>query len=150
MAITVTPHIRQVWLRHKATCVRNGIGPFTLMHRGERGSNAAGANPNNTIYSQSAPTTSDESTTNYTVWAVWKPAVIRGGSSDAADTAAGRSWSQRNMGQICILDTSGNQVTISDEDWLVAPDGTRFKIENPSISPDGAYYNFTAIRQGAG
>lgn len=69
-----------------------------------------------------------------------------GGSPDAGDVKASRAWLFRFLGQVPSIDDNGNPVNIQDEDFGIDPQGRRFRIENPMLSPDGCFWSFEGIR----
>jgi hypothetical protein len=69
-----------------------------------------------------------------------------GGSFDGGDTKAVRGWVFRFVGQVPAIDDNGNAITMQDDDFGVDPQGRRFRIENPVLSPDAGYWTFEGVR----
>lgn len=143
MPVTLA-QLRALRLAKKA-CARAKVGPMTLKHRGLAGTQTAVGN-NKVLKARSGSKTL-EATTDSLVYVVWEPVKVRGGTTEGGDGPAGRTWIGRLFAQMTALDTSANPITLSDDDWVLAPDGTIFKVENPTISPDGGFYTFVAVTQ---
>lgn len=139
---------------HRDTCIENGIGPLLYKSRSPEGTvtvntGGEGNAQYNTTFVQATQYRTDDSepTSDTYVWATWTPQELRVGANDAGDSVAMGAWMQRMKGQMAALDVDGNPVTMQDQDWMVAPDGTRLQVINPVISPDNAMWTFEAISQ---
>lgn len=144
MAVT-TAQLRVNRMFRRA-CQANKIGTATLKHRTRNETQTTSATGNVLTRTRSGNKTL-ETTTDFQVWVAWEPMRVRGGAADAGDNAAGRQWIGRQFGQVPSIDSSNNPISIADQDWLVAPDGMMFELENPVISADGSYYTFEMVTQ---
>lgn len=131
----------------KRACQANKIKPCTLKHRSRLESVTTNAPTGNVMAKARSGSRTLETTTDFQVWVSWESMRVRGGAADAGDGAAGRQWIGRQYGQIPAIDTTANPISIHDQDWLIAPDGMIFEIENPVISADGSYYTFEMVTQ---
>lgn len=104
-------------------------------------------NPSAVRYSDPDPRTQDNPMDPVVnVWMTWVPRRVMGGTPDAGDTKAGRAWIFRFLGQCPAIDDNGNNIVLQDEDFGIDPQGHRFRVENPMLSPDGAFWSFEGIR----
>lgn len=132
----------------RQVCADNKIAAMTLKHRSLSGTESTPTGSPVEILRPRSGTSVLESTTDYTVYVVFRALKQRGGSSDGGDSPAGAAWIARNFGQVCALDVNANPISIADNDWLVLPNGEGLlKIENPISDPSGSYYTFSGVMQ---
>ena len=154
MSSTVTAAQIDCLRLYADACRANGIQPALFRHRLPEGTVTAntngpspGAQRNKSFVQSTAYRPDDVTTEDAWVWAEWEPQELRVGVKDAGDSPVFGAWMQRGKGQMCALDTNGNPVNIADEDWLVMPGGSLFRLENPVISPDGCWWLYEAWTQ---
>lgn len=130
------------------TCLGNQFGQTTFFHRHPEGTlSSVSGNPNATLYTDPNPRTQDNPMdAGVSLWMTWTPRRIMGTATDSGDTKAMRAWIFRFLGQVPAIDDGGNQVNLQDEDFGIDPQGRRFRIENPMLSPDGAFWSFEGVR----
>lgn len=144
----ITAAMRQMLRDFKDVCADNGIAPCTFKHRGRQGTESTDAPTGNIRWKHSVATTSLPATTDYQVYAFWDIEKQRGNQADGGDTAAAAAYIPRARGEMCSVATDGQTIVqVMDADWLVVPDGDLFRIENPTISPDGSFWVFEMVRQ---
>jgi hypothetical protein len=94
-------------------------------------------------YQQPDPRQSDNPVVNTggtLIWATWQPLRVRASSQDGGDTPAARMWVSKSEIQFPAIDDTWAQITVQDDDFITDDQGARYNIENPMLSPDGAFW----------
>lgn len=134
----------EIYRLAKDVCLGNGHVQKTFLHRTTEGVlTAVSEFPGNTDYEEPGPRSSDNPVSpagGTQVYATWQPLRMRGGTQDAGDTPAARFWSGKSEVQFPAIDDNFNQLTITDDDFITDDQGFRYNIENPILSPDGAFW----------
>jgi hypothetical protein len=132
----------------RQTCLGNNFGQTQFLHRHKEGTvSPITGNPGASYFQDAAPRTQDNPMdAPVSVWMTWVPRRIMGSSTNAGDTKAVRAWIFRFVGQVPAIDDNGNTITIQDEDFGIDPQGHRFRIENPMLSPDNCWWTFEGVR----
>jgi hypothetical protein len=138
----------QAYFIARNTCLGNNFGQTQFLHRQKEGTiTPVPGNPIAAHFADAPPRTADNPMdAPVNVWMTWVPKKILGGSFDGGDTPAVRGWVFRFVGQCPAIDDSGNLINIQDDDFGVDPQGKRFRVENPVLSPDGCFWTFEGVR----
>ena len=149
----MAPTARQVeiWRLHKDTCLGNGFGQTQFLHRHREGNLVSQPGfPNNTVYTTPDPRTQDNPNMDaaLNVWMTWGPVRLKGGvdGGPGGDSRASKAWLFRNRGQCPAIDDNGNLIALHDDDFGIDPQGFRFRVENPGLTPDGSTWFFEIVR----
>lgn len=136
------------WTVARNTCLGNNFGQSQFYHRHKEGSIIpVPGNPNALHFQDPDPRTQDnpmDAAVN--VWMTWVPKRVLGTGFDGGDVKATHGWVFRFNGQVPAIDDGGNNITMQDDDFGVDPQGHRFRIENPVLSPDGCFWTFEGVR----
>src|ERR1700687_2616219 len=135
----------EIYYLHRDVCTDNGHPQVSFLHRKSEGVlTPVPGFPNNMDYSEPGARSIDSPTqTSVALWATWEPLQLRGATQDAGDTESGKMWQMRSKFQCPAIDDNFATVVMQDEDYISDPQGNRFRLENPVLSPDGAFW--TAI-----
>jgi hypothetical protein len=130
------------------TCLGNFFGETVFYHRHPEGNiTPVTGNPNASHFTEANPRTQDNPLDpGVSLWMTWTPRRIMGVATDSGDTKANRANIFRFIGQVPAIDDNGNVVNLQDEDFGIDPEGRRFRIENPMLSPDGGFWSFEGVR----
>jgi len=130
------------------TCLGQSFGQTQFFHRHKEGTaTSVVGNPTAVHFTEGAPRTQDNAMdAPINLWMTWVPKRIMGNSADGGDVKAMRAWIFRFLGQVPAIDDNGNLVVLQDEDFGTDPQGHRFRIENPMLSPDGSFWSFEGVR----
>ena len=136
---------KEIYQLHKDACIANGHPQVQIRHRQKEGTlTQVGPQGLNTRYTQPDPRVADNPmNAAVNVWATWEGLHLRGINQDSGDTTASRMWIQRFLVQFPYIDDNGNDVIVQDDDFIFDARGTRYKLENPFVSADNAWW--TAI-----
>jgi hypothetical protein len=138
-----TPRQIDVFLLHKAVCTANGHLQPNFLHRRLEGTVIPVPGTTNQRYTFPDPRTGDNPTdVGVPLWITWQPRRIMGSSADAGDNASGMFWQMRDVGQCAAIDNNYNNIVMQDGDFVTDPQGHRFRIENPILSPDNSFWSF--------
>ena len=151
MPFTVTNRMVEIMRLHRDTCIANGIPQAIVTNRKPEGTLASVPGfPNNTDYKAPDPRTAQMPlNTGQAVWMTWGPVRLKGGVDGAigGDSRAMKGAMYRMRGQCPVIDDFGNQIIIKDDDVAADPLGSGLmRIENPSMTPDGAAWIFEIVR----
>jgi hypothetical protein len=154
--VAFTPTQAQIdyWLLARDICVQLQIPKGTFQHRNPEGvvttTGGTGAGRNKRYI---APQDRQvPSVVEYQAWIIWKEMQMRGGTASAGDGSEGEIWMERAVGQMPAIDVADDGtatlIPMQDEDWIVGSDGQSiFKVENPIMSVDQAYWSFMMVVQ---
>jgi hypothetical protein len=135
---------RQIFIYnfHVSVCNRLGIVQSTVRHKALQGSTSVPSTKGNVIYTGAGPDLRDQTlTTDSLVWAVWEPLRQRGDRGD--DAEPGRTSVPYLRGQCPLIDDSFNQVSLTQDDWLEDGQGRIYRVDNPTMSNDLAFWAFS-------
>lgn len=131
-----------VYKFHVSVCNRLGIPQSTVRHKSLQGKLSLPSTSGNIIYTGAGPDLRDQTDTVDTlVWAVWEPLRQRGDRGD--DAEPGRTSVPYLRGQCPLIDDSFNQITLAQDDWLEDAQNRIYRIDNPTMSPDLAFWAFS-------
>ena len=132
---------------HKQADTQTGIGQSTFKHKTLTGSLDTASSTGNQIYTGAGPQTALQTTTDTLVWATWMAVPQRHSGFD--DTEIGRKGIPYMKGQMPTIDDNANVITVAHDDWIQtpAPESKLYRVENPTLSPDGGFWSFEMISE---
>ena len=131
----------KVWRLHQQACAQLGIGKSTVEHRVLQGTLSAPSAAGNILYSGPGPSATDPVQSTSSVYCITEPSLRRGGAGDQG--VPGKEGVPSLRGQCPVIDDNQAAIAIAHDDILIHPGGTKYRISDPSVTPDNALWSFS-------
>jgi hypothetical protein len=130
---------------HKRCCATMHIPQATLQKRSLMGTLGTASSTGNQIYSGPGPVITDQITSKVPVWCITAPMVIRSMASSGNQNQFGRQAIPMLKAQIPVIDDFSRQVIVNEDDLLIDASGTKYRVQNPVVTPDGSLWSFQLV-----